>query len=556
MSATTPALLRERLGRVYTAEGDLPFVSDGEQALIGENVDKVKRRSGSDDGRIYARKSVTIDEEQKELVEDAKRKLLREARTLSYARHSHVVEIVDAYFFEGEVESLFSVVMERADTNLTVYLKRKVNPNRISRLAGWFGCLISAVASIHALGIRHRDIKPSNILVKGQRVLLADFGISKMGLGKTMPTTVPALARPRAADYCAPEVEEGSTRGRSADIFSLGAVFLEMLITHSYFRERRSLDDKLTSFGRRSYAKSVAQVHDFIDRIERESRPEEWALEVISWCRKMLHVDRYQRPLADDLQSAWGALQPKHLPLVRCTCSEVGISDERRFVQLCTTGTAEDVDIYLSSGRDLTIPGAIHQASAHGRKSIVEKFLASGVDSNLRDCGGQTALHCAAGYGHKAVVDMLLENGANPQIKDDEGQTALQCAAGQGHLCVVERLLSNGADIQAVDVEGRTALQFAATRGHDNVVRELLDRGADAVHADAKERTALHFAAGCGFVKVVEMLSSVMSGSAVGSRDVNGQTALDFAAGKARAAEANYLLIQKLLQEKTLVSAS
>lgn len=55
-----------------------------------------------------------------------------------------------------------------------------------------------------------------------------------MGLGKTMPTTIPTHPRARTEGYCAPEVEAGSTRGRPADIISLGAVFPEMLIAYSY----------------------------------------------------------------------------------------------------------------------------------------------------------------------------------------------------------------------------------------------------------------------------------------------------------------------------------
>jgi serine/threonine protein kinase len=57
------------------------------------------------------------------------------------------------------------------------------------------------------------DIKPSKILIKGKRILLTDFNILKMGLGKTMPTTIPEFSRSRTPGYCAPEVEDGSMRG-------------------------------------------------------------------------------------------------------------------------------------------------------------------------------------------------------------------------------------------------------------------------------------------------------------------------------------------------------
>jgi len=92
--------------------------------------------------------------------------------------------------------------------------------------------LINGVAYAHEAGIRHRDIKPHNILVKSENVLLTDFGISMMDLGTTVPTTIVNRPRARTTEYCAPEVESGHTRGRSADIFSLGAVFGD---AHSLF---------------------------------------------------------------------------------------------------------------------------------------------------------------------------------------------------------------------------------------------------------------------------------------------------------------------------------
>lgn len=60
-----------------------------------------------------------------------------------------------------------------------------------------------------------------------------------------MPTTIPASPRASIEGCCAPEVEAGSTRGRSADIFALGAVFLEMLIAYSFPHKRQDLEEVL-----------------------------------------------------------------------------------------------------------------------------------------------------------------------------------------------------------------------------------------------------------------------------------------------------------------------
>jgi Protein kinase domain/Ankyrin repeats (3 copies)/Ankyrin repeats (many copies) len=547
-----PGFPAEQFPPVYRREDDLPFTPYGNEPRITGtgNVYRVKRSSGSDDTQIYARKSLTIDEPGSRGLDDAMRKIQKEAEILRRARHGHVIELIETHFFESAEDTRFLMIMEYADTNLGFYLKRKAPVKHMERLVGWFGCLMNVVAYIHGFGIRHRDIKPSNILIKGKRVLLADFGISKMGLGKTMPTTIPEFARARSPGYCAPEVEDGSTRGRSADIFSLGAVFLEMLIAHSYPQESPALEAILTSKGDRSYAKSSDQVRQFMDEIAHDFRPDEWFLKVLSHSREMLNVERDERPLAGTLNMAWQCLRSSDLPLSRCTCPGVGdVSSEGKLVGLCQTGSPEEVERYLASRQELIAVGAIQQASARGRAEIVQKLLAYGVDVNQLDYSGQTALHCAAGYGYEELVTLLLENGADVQQMDNEEQTALYCAAGGGNLQVVEILLRNGADIQAIDAEGRTALQLAASRGHTDVVRTLLNRGADAEAMDSKGRTALHFAAGHGSEKVVEMLLNVVNSNIISAHDTNGKTALDFAARGVRAGDKNYEAVSKLLIE-------
>lgn len=196
----------------YTDDSQIPFVPNGNSPLIGGFVEKVIGTSGCFKGVIAVRKTVIVPY----ATGSTKRTLLQEAKILYFARHQHVVRLVQTYFEETDgPEMKFAVIMDRADGDLHSHLRPGTTPS-----AEWFGCLTGVVRHIHSLGIRHRDIKPTNILVKGGRVLLADFGISQMGLGKTIPTTYARRNAARTRQYCAPEVDRGSTRGRSADIFS------------------------------------------------------------------------------------------------------------------------------------------------------------------------------------------------------------------------------------------------------------------------------------------------------------------------------------------------
>ncbi|MCE9560927.1 MAG: serine/threonine protein kinase [Planctomycetes bacterium] len=89
-----------------------------------------------------------------------------------------------------------------------------------------------ALEYAHANGLVHRDIKPENVLVGPDgAVKLADFGIAKLasdGKPVTQLTETNALIGTRA--YMAPEqLERGKEVDHRADLYSLGAVFYELL---------------------------------------------------------------------------------------------------------------------------------------------------------------------------------------------------------------------------------------------------------------------------------------------------------------------------------------
>ena len=75
------------------------------------------------------------------------------------------------------------------------------------------------------------------------------------------------IGRPRARtpEYCAPEMQKGHTRGRSADAFSLGAVFFEMLTVCFYHEEFEEFKNRLQTKNRRSYTENVPGVFEWLD---------------------------------------------------------------------------------------------------------------------------------------------------------------------------------------------------------------------------------------------------------------------------------------------------
>jgi serine/threonine-protein kinase PpkA len=91
-----------------------------------------------------------------------------------------------------------------------------------------------ALDAIHAKGIVHRDLKPANILFRPDgRPAIADFGLAKnLAWNSQLTQAGQLLATPR---YMSPEQCLGRSVDARSDLYSLGAVFYEMLTGHKLY---------------------------------------------------------------------------------------------------------------------------------------------------------------------------------------------------------------------------------------------------------------------------------------------------------------------------------
>jgi serine/threonine protein kinase len=191
------------------------------------------------------------------------------------------------------------------------------NADSISK---FFKCLASSVYYIHAERIKHMDIKPANLLIQETRhewldeteykIYIADFGIAKSY--STLSDAETDSHTSFTPAYAAPEVVRQDTRGFSADIFSLGCVFLEMLAVlvrrqHKIMaiRERNPKGDLSYQANAEAIRQEELLKNEYYYRTYDSSIKNLHGYDVI---RIMLNEDPDQRPTAAQLRTILGSV--------------------------------------------------------------------------------------------------------------------------------------------------------------------------------------------------------------------------------------------------------
>ncbi len=222
-----PVAAHEIFARGRAPLKHIDMLSNGDFAV----VDKVQfTRVRLPSAKVYARKVIKVSRLQNS---DDIFKELEELEIAKSRRHRHIVSIVTTYEEIDLLKRSCGIIMEPvADCSLKEYMSHlgdscMSDPQEGRLIQGkWFGCLASALAFLHAQEICHMNINPSNILVKNSDIFLTEFGISN----HFKNLNINGATGPENPTYRAPEVDSHQLQSLKADVFSLGCIFLEMLI--------------------------------------------------------------------------------------------------------------------------------------------------------------------------------------------------------------------------------------------------------------------------------------------------------------------------------------
>ncbi|KAF2634264.1 kinase-like protein [Massarina eburnea CBS 473.64] len=166
---------------------------------------------------------------------------LREVQHLYRLQHSHIVRLVGTYVIGTE---LSIITYPCAEWNLEQFMESTRTTDdatvKCASLCQFFTCLAKVLDFMHSFPLKHMDIKPQNLLVRDIRssnvsesdpykIYFTDFGISRSYESLEECETENPTSFTRT--YAALEVVLQEVRDLSADIFSLGCVFAEMLAT-------------------------------------------------------------------------------------------------------------------------------------------------------------------------------------------------------------------------------------------------------------------------------------------------------------------------------------
>ncbi|HET8796265.1 MAG TPA: protein kinase [Thermoanaerobaculia bacterium] len=168
----------------------------------------------------------------------------QEARATGMLNHPNLLTVFDVGRDEAGNPYLITELLEGE----TLRSRLERGPLASRRAVDAALQMAQGLAAAHEKGIVHRDLKPENIfLTRDGRLKILDFGIAKLttkdpdGPTFEMAATEPGMVI-GTVGYMSPEQVRGEAVDHRSDLFSLGAIFFEMLSGVRAFKRNSSIE--------------------------------------------------------------------------------------------------------------------------------------------------------------------------------------------------------------------------------------------------------------------------------------------------------------------------
>ncbi len=212
-------------------------------------------------------------------------RFVEEYGLLEQVRHPNVLQIYD----QGVTDDVLFIVMEYLSGGT---LKQRIGSRGMEPERAW--CVLRemarALVEVHRMGIIHRDIKPENILLRSDgTAVLGDFGVARR-VYKALQA-VPTDYIVGTPYFMSPEQALGEDEDERTDIYSMGAVFFNMLTGEKPFRGE-TLEEIVQQ-----------HLHAPVPRLPSRYRHLQFFLD------RMMSKDKKQRYSAAELQDLLGELR-------------------------------------------------------------------------------------------------------------------------------------------------------------------------------------------------------------------------------------------------------
>jgi serine/threonine protein kinase len=218
-----------KIGRSAIVNVESPLVAAPEQPTAIGRYEVVSRLGQGGMGSLYLAKDPKIGRlvaiklvRQEFDSPEARQRFAREAQSAGTLRHPNIVTIFDV----DEHDGLPFIAMEYIDGETLGEIVKRKALLPIARRIQWVEDLCNGLAYAHRQGVIHRDIKPANLMVDTEGSLkILDFGLARRDASKFTQSHV-IIGTP---NYMSPEQIRGQNLDTRSDIFSVGALFYEVL---------------------------------------------------------------------------------------------------------------------------------------------------------------------------------------------------------------------------------------------------------------------------------------------------------------------------------------